>query len=325
MTPSTEQGKKLAMHQFSSYIGTVIATLKAFGLEKNFLWRDVRSQVPVSLVCIPNMIKHSLAAFSLLAESSNLCRHELIRSAEICKENSFKHTCLQPTHMVCCKSKSNINHIHSIQVHPRLHLIARSHKMYNTQTTIERGNWDATDSRRRVEAEDFSEVTLLAHELTDICAQRVKPKTLKRGIQSRIPRPPPLFPAMLLLAHPPQPTTDQHMWWRMTHLFFYKGCVYVKLLKCIKMSSTLGGPPRLPWKITIWKYNFSTVEPEIWTEFCLCFSYTHSLPSLFVCCLFLFFFFFYVLLFSYIFSVCAHITIRVGHFLKAMSHRLHTD
>lgn len=66
--------------------------------------------------------------------------------------------------------------------------------------------------------------------------------------------------------YPPQPSTDQHMWWRMTHLFFYKGCVYVKLLKCIKMSSTLGGPPRLCWKITRWKYNFSAGEPGIWTE-----------------------------------------------------------
>ncbi len=41
----------------------------------------------------------------------------------------------------------------------------------------------------------------------------------------------------------PSPLPNQHMWWRMTHLFFYKGCVYVKLLKCIKMSSTLGGHP----------------------------------------------------------------------------------
>lgn len=76
---------------------------------------------------------------------------------------------------------------------------------------------------------------------------------------------------------PPQPSADQHMWWRMTHLFFYKGCVYVKLLKCIKMSSTLGGPPRLPWKITRWKYNFSAGERGIWTEFCLSLSLSLSL------------------------------------------------
>lgn len=92
------------------------------------------------------------------------------------------------------------------------------------------------------------------------------------------PTPTPSPHCRLLPVHPPSAPTDQHMWWRMTHLFFYKGCVYVKLLKCIKMSSTLGGPPRLPWKITRWKYNFSSGEPGIWTEFCL--SLCVSLPSL---------------------------------------------
>lgn len=42
----------------------------------------------------------------------------------------------------------------------------------------------------------------------------------------------------------PEPRSpDQHMWWRMTNLFFYKGCVYVKLLKCTKMSSAFCDHP----------------------------------------------------------------------------------
>lgn len=49
------------------------------------------------------------------------------------------------------------------------------------------------------------------------------------------------------------------------------------------MSSTLGGPPRLPWKITRWKYNFSAVEPGIWTEFSLFLALSLSLfPVFFV-------------------------------------------
>lgn len=117
------------------------------------------------------------------------------------------------------------------------------------------------------------------------------------------------------------PSTDQHMWWRMTHLFFYKGCVYVKLLKCIKMSSTLGGPPRLSWKITRWKYNFSAGESGIWTEFCLSLSLSLFLspfslyPVFFFACSFS-----SPLLgsysFSILYSVSAHSTIKVEHVVR---------
>lgn len=197
--------------------------------------------------------------------------------------------------------KSTIKHIHSIWVHPRLHLMACWHILYNTWTTVEVGEWDSTEHRKREEEEDLSGVTLLAHELTDILAQRVKPKKLKRGIQRRIP-PSLCSPSRSSPLTPPQPSADQHMWWRMTHLFFYKGCVYVKLLKCIKMSSTLGGPPRLPWKITRWKYNFSAGEQGIWTEICLSLSlalfFSLSLYAL-LCSLFLFSFFFCMLFFFY--------------------------
>lgn len=138
--------------------------------------------------------------------------------------------------------------------------------------------------------------------------------------------PPPLPPCVHRRAPPrsppPQPSTDQHMWWRMTHLFFYKGCVYVKLLKCIKMSSTLGGPPRLPWKITRWKYNFSAGEPGIWTEFCPSLFLPSFALSLFLSCplfscacssssLLLGSYSFLVF-----FSVCAHSTITVEHIVK---------
>lgn len=98
--------------------------------------------------------------------------------------------------------KSTIKHIHSIWVHPRLHLMACWHILYNTWTTVEVGEWDSTEHRKREEEEDLSGVTLLAHELTDILAQRVKPKKLKRGIQRRIP-PLPVFTVALLAAHPP--------------------------------------------------------------------------------------------------------------------------
>lgn len=179
--------------------------------------------------------------------------------------------------------KSNIKHIHSIWVHPRLHLMACWRILYNTWTTIEVGDWGSAERRARGEEEDLSGGILPAHEMTDIWAQRVKPKKHRRGIQTRIP--PPCVhrcaPPRSLSPPPPQPSTDQHMWWRMTHLFFYKGCVYVKLLKCIKMSSTWGGPPRLPWKITRWKYNFSAREPGIWTEFCLLLSLSLSFPPSF--------------------------------------------
>lgn len=115
-------------------------------------------------------------------------------------------------------------------------------------------------------------------------------QTKKAEACNRSPENPHPFPCSLShssqLRPPHQPSTDQHMWWRMTHLFFYKVCVYVKLLKCIKMSSTLGGPPRLPWKITRWKYNFSAGEAGVWTEFSL--SHSLFIPSL---TLFLFFFF----------------------------------
>lgn len=244
------------------------------------------------------MIKHFLSVFSPPAKSSsNLCRHKLIRSAEILQtENSFKHTCLQPTHMVCCKLKSNIKHIHSIRVHPSLHLMACWRVSYNTWATIEVGELGSTEHGERREVEDLSGGALLALELTDIWAQRLKPKKLKRRT------PPLVFTVALLPAHPPlQPSTDQHMWWRMTHLFFYKGCVYVKLLKCIKMSSTLGGPPRLPWKITRWKYNFSAGEPGIWTEFCLSLSLSFS-PSVFSPPLRSFSFFFCCMLFFFSFA-----------------------
>lgn len=143
-------------------------------------------------------------------------------------------------------SLSQISNIHSTWVHPCLHRMACWHIMYNTWTCLELhyflirwqtyGPRESNQKSSREESKEESSLPLL------------------------LPTEPP---------SPPQPSTDQHMWWRMTHLFFYKGCVYVKLLKCIKMSSTLGGPPRLPWKITRWKYNFSAGESGIWTEFCL--------------------------------------------------------
>lgn len=159
--------------------------------------------------------------------------------------------------------KSNIKHIHSIWVHPRLLLMACWHILCHTWTTT---GWRGVGlhwAQRWGKREICLEVLAYRH-----MALESQTKKLKRRIQWRIP--PPL--RSLLHSSPlslPQPSTDQHMWWRMTHLFFYKACVYVKLLKCIKMSSTLGGPPRLPWKITRWKYNFSAGESGIWIEFCL--------------------------------------------------------
>lgn len=77
---------------------------------KKFLWKDARSQVPVASEYIPNMIKHFLTVFCPPAKSSsNLCCHKPIRSAEIWKQNRFKHTCLQPTHMACCSSNQISN------------------------------------------------------------------------------------------------------------------------------------------------------------------------------------------------------------------------
>lgn len=85
--------------------------------------------------------------------------------------------------------KSNIKHIHSIWVHPRLHLMACWRILYNTWTTIEVGDWGSAERRARGEEEDLSGGILPAHEMTDIWAQRVKPKKHRRGIQTRIPPP----------------------------------------------------------------------------------------------------------------------------------------
>lgn len=163
--------------------------------------------------------------------------------------------------------------------------------MYNTSTTTDVGETDSTEQRQR-------RSLALSEYIVSLWTDRhMGSESQTRKPQEKNPdtTPTPSPHCRLLPVHPPSAPTDQHMWWRMTHLFFYKGCVYVKLLKCIKMSSTLGGPPRLPWKITRWKYNFSSGEPGIWTEFCL--SLCVSLPSLpcsltsfllwFVSCLFL--------------------------------------
>lgn len=174
-----------------------------------------------------------------------------IRSAEIRKQNSCTHTCLQPTHMARRRSDTYIP--------------SESVLICVCRWTVEAGERGSIEHPEVGSSEIHN------------WARRVKPKKKKKNSPEKNPEehPPPLPKTYThklppCIHHCPAPplfwaSTDQHMWWRMTHLFFYKGCVYVKLLKCIKMSSALGGPPRLPWKITRWKYNFSFGATGVWT------------------------------------------------------------
>ncbi len=66
-------------------------------------------------LCIPYMIKHFLTVFSPPAKSSsNLCRHRLIRSAEICKQRTVSNTlvCNPPTWYAAAQVKYQTHTFH---------------------------------------------------------------------------------------------------------------------------------------------------------------------------------------------------------------------